>query len=94
MGNMCKISSVEDIEMDFQSETDYSKNEFQEIKEFRKVILNMNVFERKDIAIKEYQNFIKNKDYNDDNVNISNEKILKNKYCIKLVMPSYLNLLI
>ena len=82
MGNMCKIINDEDIDMDLQSETDYSKNEFQEIKEFRKELLNMNIFERKNIAIKEYQNFINSKDYNDNNENISNEKILKNYFGI------------
>ena len=89
MGNMCKVINVEDREIDLQSETDYSKNEFQEIKEFRKEILNMNVFERKNIAIKEYQNFIKSKNYNDNNENISNEKILKYNYikikCLVLI---------
>ena len=80
MGNMCKISKIEDSEINLQSEIDCSKNEFQEIKEFRKQILNMNIFERKNIAIKEYQDFLKSNDYNDDNDNISNEEILKNKY--------------
>ena len=80
MGNLCKISKIEDSEINLQSEIDCSKNEFQEIKEFRKQILNMNIFERKNIAIKEYQDFIKSNDYNDDNDNISNEEILKNKY--------------
>ena len=80
MGNLCKTGKIEDSEINLQSEIDCSKNEFQEIKEFRKQILNMNIFERKNIAIKEYQDFIKSNDYNDDNDNISNEEILKNKY--------------
>ena len=38
MGNFCKFRE-EELEIDSQSEIDFSKNEFQEIKDFRKEIL-------------------------------------------------------
>ena len=77
MGNICKYSNIEESELDLELVSDYSKNEFQEIKEFRKEIVIMNIFERKKIAIKEYENFIKNKNYEDKNEIISREKRTK-----------------
>ena len=77
MGNICKYSNIEESELDLELVSDYSKNEFQEIKEFRKEIVIMNIFERKKIAIKEYENFIKNKNCEDKNEIISREKRTK-----------------
>ena len=67
------------------SKTDDNINEFQEIKEYRKIISQMNLFMRKEIAKKEYELFLKNDKYiNEDN----NEKI-KTKYikimCLLLI---------
>ena len=65
MGNMCK--SNENFELEIVSATnskeeDYLKNDFEEIKKFRKEILKMNIFKRKIIAKKQYNNHIKNTD--------------------------------
>ena len=76
MGNICESINSKDSECDSHSETDYSKNEFEEIKEFRKEILNMNVFERKEIAKKEYAKFLSG----ENNVDISNKDNIKNMY--------------
>ena len=73
MGNFCESSYSKDSELDIHSVNDYSKNEFEEIKEFRKKKLNMNVFERKDIAKREYEKFKKE----ENNVDISNEDKIK-----------------
>jgi len=85
MGNVCESSYSKDSESDIHSVNDYSKNEFEEIKEFRKKILNMNVFERKDIAKREYEKFKKE----ENNVDISNEDKIKNVYikikCLVLI---------
>ena len=85
MGNFCESSYSKDSELDIHSVNDYSKNEFEEIKEFRKKILNMNVFERKDIAKREYEKFKKE----ENNVDISNEDKIKNVYikikCLVLI---------
>ena len=67
------------------SKADDNINEFQEIKEYRKIISQMNLFKRKEIAKKEYELFLKNDKYiNEDN----NEKI-KTKYikimCLLLI---------
>ena len=67
------------------SKADDNINEFQEIKEYRKIISQMNLFMRKEIAKKEYELFLKNDKYiNEDN----NEKI-KTKYikimCLLLI---------
>ena len=67
MGNVCENSI---------SVNNYSKNEFEEIKEFRKKILNMNVFERKDISKKEYAKFKKE----ENNIDITNGDKIKNMY--------------
>ena len=73
---MCK--SNENVELEILSNTpseeeDYHKNEFEEIKEFRKELLKMNIFKRKKIAKIQYNNYIQNKDnkkyiINDENV--------------------------
>ena len=83
MGNICKYSNIEESELDLELVSDYSKNEFQEIKEFRKEIVIMNIFERKKIAIKEYENFIKNKNFEDKNEITSN--YLKDNFEIKFL---------
>ena len=68
MGNSCKFSEIKDLEIDSSDkaqsdeESEYLKNEFREIKEFRKKIAKMNVFKRKHIAKEEYKRFLKNKD--------------------------------
>ena len=50
------------------SKADDNINEFQEIKEYRKIISQMNLFMRKEIAKKEYELFLKNDKYiNEDN---------------------------
>ena len=89
MGNICKYSNIEESELDLELVSDYSKNEFQEIKEFRKEIVIMNIFERKKIAIKEYENFIKNKNCEDKNEIISREERTKKEYikikCLALI---------
>ena len=61
---MCKF--VEKAELEIVStkqskEEDYLKNEFKEIKEFRKRILKMNIFKRKKKAKIRYKKYIKNK---------------------------------
>ena len=83
MGNICKYSNIEESELDLELVSDYSKNEFQEIKEFRKEIVIMNIFERKKIAIKEYENFIKNKNFEDKNEITAN--YLKDNFEIKFL---------
>ena len=89
MGNICKYSNIEESELDLELVSDYSKKEFQEIKEFRKEILIMNIFERKKIAIKEYENFIKNKNCEDKNEIILREERTKKEYikikCLVLI---------
>ena len=68
MGNMCKFYENQELEIiSFlpsgkrnSTEEGYLKNEFAEIKEFRKRILNMNIFKRKKIAKKKYRKYIKN----------------------------------
>ena len=55
MGNSCKFSDIKDLEIDssdktqLDEESEYIKNEFIEIKEFRKKVVNMNVFKRKQL---------------------------------------------
>ena len=58
MGNFCKFRETEELEIVSQSEKEYSKNEFKKIKDFKKEILEMNVFKRKEIANEKYQKFI------------------------------------
>ena len=68
MGNSCKFSDIKDLEIDSfdktqsDEESEYLKNEFREIKEFRKKVVNMNVFKRKQIAKEEYKIFLENED--------------------------------
>ena len=85
MGNFCQNNNSKNSELVSLFEKDYSKNEFEEIKEFRKKILNMNVFERKEIAKNKYATFLK------ENINIdtSNEIEIKKIYikikCLVLI---------
>ena len=78
---MCKYSDVEDFIIESSEKTmsdeenEFLKYEFQEIKEFRKKILTMNVFKRKEIAKKELENFTKNDNRNNDRDNIKNKYI-------------------
>ena len=78
---MCKYSDAEDFIIESSEKTmsdgdnDFLKYEFQEIKEFRKKILTMNVFKRKEIAKKELENFTKNDNRNNDRDNIKNKYI-------------------
>ena len=87
MGNFCKFRE-EELEIDSQSEIYFSKNEFHEIKDFRKEIQKMNVFKRKEIAKKEFQKFIENTNY-DINIIITNEIDIKYIYiqivCLLLI---------
>ena len=88
MGNFCKFQEAEELEIISKTEKDFSKNEFQEIKDFRKEIQKMNIFKRKEIAKKEFKKFIENTNY-DINIKITNEKEIKNKYieivCLLLI---------
>ena len=63
----------------------YSKNEFQEIKDYRKEISKMNVFKRKKMAIDKYINFIKN----ENNIKENDKETIKAKYikimCLLLI---------
>ena len=88
MGNFCKYQEAEELEIISKTEKDFSKNEFQEIKDFRKEIKKMNIFKRKETAKKEFKKFIENTNY-DINIKITNEKEIKNKYieivCLLLI---------
>ena len=59
--------------------------EFQEIKEYRKIISQMNIFKRKEKAKKEYDLFLKNEKY----INGDNKEKIKTKYikimCLLLI---------
>ena len=88
MGNVCRFSEVNDLVIESSEkaqsdeEIDYLKNEFEEIKEFRKKIIKMNVFKRKQIAEEEYQKFIKSHNIIND---ISKNKDKIKFYYIKIV---------
>ena len=88
MGNFCKFQEAEELEIISKAKKDYSKDEFQEIKDFRKEIKKMNIFKRKETAKKEFKKFIENTNY-DINIKITNEKEIKNKYieivCLLLI---------
>ena len=76
---MCKFGEQEEPEVfAFLSEgkqhsksEDYLKDEFQEIKNFRKKVSIMNIFKRKKIAKNEYKEYLKNN--NNKNININDE---------------------
>ena len=85
MGNTCKSSEVENLEIISESrkeslaESHDDIKEFEEIKEIRKQISMMNVFKRKDIAKEEY--LIYEKEYGkDNNIIYTGKEQIKNKY--------------
>ena len=86
MGNSCKFSDIKDLEIDSSDkaqsdeESEYLKNEFREIKEFRKKVVNMNVFKRKQIAKEEYKIFLENEDKIKDNDKYIDKDKIKSKY--------------
>ena len=86
MGNSCKFSNIKDLEIDssdktqLDEESEYLKNEFREIKEFRKKVVNMNVFKRKQIAKEEYKIFLENEDKIKDNDKYIDKDKIKSKY--------------
>ena len=88
MGNVCRFSEVNDLVIESSEkaqsdeEINYLKNEFEEIKEFRKKIIKMNVFKRKQIAEEEYKKFIKSHNIIND---ISKNKDKIKFYYIKIV---------
>ena len=98
MGNFCKFRETEELEIVSQSEKEYSKNEFKEIKDFRKEILEMNVFKRKEIANEKYQKFIENTVYYNNDIDSTNEIEIKDKYiqivCLLLIDNTNKNIVI
>ena len=78
MGNTCKSSDIENLEIISESrkeslaESHDDIKEFEETKEIRKQISMMNVFKRKDIAKEEY--LIYEKEYGKDNNIIYTDK--------------------
>ena len=86
MGNSCKFSDIKDLEIDSSDkaqsdeESEYLKNEFREIKEFRKKVVNMNVFKRKQLAKEEYKKFLENEDKIKDNDKYIDKDKIKSKY--------------
>ena len=78
---MCRYVDIEDFVIESSEKTlsdednEYSKHEFQEIKDFRKKIPNINIFKRKEIAKKEYKKFIETENKNIDEFNIKNNYI-------------------
>ena len=85
MGNTCKSSEIENLEITTESrkeslaESNDDSKEFEEIKEIRKQVAMMNVFKRKDIAKEEYLIYKKQNGKNDKIKYIDKEQI-KNKY--------------
>ena len=77
MGNACKSSELEDLEINLELYGIYNK--FKEIKEIRKQIAMMNVFKRKQIAKEEYLIFLK-EESNNINIKITDKEKIKNKY--------------
>ena len=71
--------------MNLSNRTNYAKNEFQEIINYRKEISKMNIFKRKKIAINKYNSFIKNENINkkkdDENIKDKYIKIM----CLLLI---------
>ena len=84
MGNLCKSYVFKELQITTQesitikdSNKDSPRNELKEIKEYRKEIMKMNVFKRREIAENEYNKYIK--ENNNAPVKIENDKI-KEKY--------------
>ena len=64
MGNFCK--NFDNKEFLFEIIKDLPRNEFKEIVDFKKKILNINIFKRKSIALDEYNKYIKESTNNYD----------------------------
>ena len=79
MGNMCKQSDMEDLEIKTESSVE-TYNEFKEIKDLRKEISKMNIFNRKKIAEEEYKKYLTNKNIIADDSIIIEEDIIKSEY--------------
>ena len=77
-----KTEKISDEKSDEKSadKFDHSKNEFPEIKEYRKKISKMNIFKRKEIAKNKYKTFMENefnlKEDNKENIKIKYIKIM------------------
>jgi len=89
MGNLCKSYDFKELQITNQENNtikdrskDSPRNELKEIKEYRKEIIKMNVFKRREIAENEYNKYIK--ENNNDPINLENDKI-KEKY-IKIMI--------
>ena len=76
---MCKQSDMEDLEIKTESGVE-TYNEFKEIKDFRKEISKMNIFNRKKIAEEEYKKYLINKNIIADDRIIIEEDIIKSEY--------------
>ena len=72
-----KKNEKTESDMNSSNRTNYAKNEFQEIINYRKEISKMNIFKRKKIAIDKYNSFIKNENINkkEDDENIKDKYI-------------------
>ena len=72
-----KKNEKTESDMNLSNRTNYAKNEFQEIINYRKEISKMNIFKRKKIAINKYNSFIKNENINkkEDDENIKDKYI-------------------
>lgn len=83
MGKLCKSYDFKELQITTQESIikdinkDSPRNELKEIKEYRKEIMKMNVFKRREIAENEYNKYIK--ENNNAPVKIENDKI-KEKY--------------
>jgi len=84
MGNFCKPYNFKELQITTKESNiikdaskDSPRNELKEIKEYRKEIMKMNVFKRREIAENEYNKYIKEK--NNSPAKIENDK-LKEKY--------------
>ena len=67
--------SDEKADKNSSNKTSFAKNEFQEIKNYRKEVSKMNIFKRKKIAIDKYNNFVDNNIKKEDNENIKDKYI-------------------
>ena len=76
---MCKQSDMEDLEIKTESGVE-TYNKFKEIKDFRKEISKMNIFNRKKIAEEEYKKYLINKNIIADDRIIIEEDIIKSEY--------------
>ena len=71
-----KSEEISEEKSDKKSDNKIDKIEFQEIKEYRKIISKMNVFKRKEIAKKEYNLFLENENH----IKEDNKEKIKIKY--------------